>query len=257
MNLPKDFDIDLALELAGLCNDAYIQYNDYKKGTKWTGPKGYKLDTTFQAVYENKHLPLGFVASKGDNVYISWRGTDSIEEWIEDAKFDQVKCSYLPIRCKVELGFHQLYTTSQNDSSPQTIVLNYLKTKQIKGKLYITGHSLGAALAVLNILDITRNTSHNNPVLYSFAGPRVGSPEYTSIYNSAISDSWRVVNLNDEVPRLPLKDALGNHYKHVNKEFDVTFGGRFPWDWGEDHFLTNYINQLKKLKKHITKKSSS
>jgi triacylglycerol lipase len=252
MNLPKGFDIDLALELASLSNDAYTQYNDYKRGKEWPGPKGYKLDIAFNAVYENKHLPIGFIASKGDDIYISWRGTDSVEEWIEDAKFDQVNCSYLPGEIKVELGFHQLYAIGQKDHSPpQAIVLKFLKTRQIKGTIYVTGHSLGSALAVLNILDIAKNTSHSNPVLYSFAGPRVGSPVYASIYNSTISDSWRIVNSNDEVPKLPLKDTFGNHYKHVNEELDITFGGKYPWDWGEDHSLTNYITQLQKLKDAI------
>ena len=244
MNLPKGFDLNLALELANLSNDAYSQYTE---GKKWTGPEGYKLDITFQAMY-NEHVPLGFVASKGDNVYVSWRGTSSHEEWIEDAKFDQVRCSYLPGHIKVHLGFHQLYTTGKLDSSPQKVVLNYLKEKQIKGKVYVTGHSLGSALSVLNILDIAKNTSHSNLVLYTFAGPRLGSPEYTSIYNSAISDSWRVVNSNDEVPKLPPKDL---DYKHVNQEFDITFGGEWPWDWEEDHVLDNYIKRLNKLKNSI------
>ncbi|QUM81994.1 lipase family protein [Moritella sp. 5] len=256
MDLPKGFDLDLALELACLSNDAYSQYDAYKEKKVWAGPEGYKLEITFQAMYESQHVPLGFVVSKGDNIYVSWRGTSSVEEWVEDVKFEQIRCSYLPGHIDVELGFYQLYATGQSGSSPQNIVLNFLKEKQIKGTLYITGHSLGSALSVLNTLDIAKNTNLSNLALYTFAGPRVGSPEFTSIYNSAISDSWRVVNLNDEVPNLPLKDSLGNDYRHVNKEFDITFGGECPWEWGDNHSLTNYINQLHKLKKHIMIKSA-
>ena len=256
MNIPKGFNLDLALELASLCNDAYAQYDAYKKGKEWVGPKGYKLDVTFQAMYEGPNVPIGFIASKGHDVYISWRGTSSVEEWVEDAKFEQVKCSYLPGNCKVELGFHELYTTGKKQSSPQSAILNFLKDKQIKGTLYVTGHSLGSALSVLNTLDIATNTNHRNPVFYSFAGPRVGSPEYVSIYNNAISNSWRVVDLNDEVPKLPPEDIFGNNYKHVDKEFDITFGGKFPWDWPHDHILMNYTKQMRKLKSHITIKST-
>ncbi len=247
MELPKGFDLDLALELAGLSNDAYVQYDDYKSGKKWPGPEGYCLEAEFNAVYENKNLPIGFIASKGNDVYVSWRGTSSPEEWIEDAKFDQTDCSFLPGSVKVELGFHELYVTGKNGSSPQDVVLNFLKRKQVAGKLYVTGHSLGGALAVLNILDIAKNTVNKCPVLYSFAGPRAGSPDYASVYDGTISDSWRVVNSNDEVPKLPMKDTFGNHYEHVNTEFDITFGGKFIWEWGDDHSLTNYIKQLKKL----------
>lgn len=249
MNLPEDFNLDLALELANLSNEAYSQHDAHEKGEIWSGPNGYILDTVFEAVYEDKNMPLGFIASKGDDIYISWRGTITPEEWIEDAKCEQVVCSYLPGDTKVELGFHQLYTTGVEGSSPQNTVLNYLKEKQVKGKTYVTGHSLGAALAVLNALDIAKNTHHNHPILYSFAGPRVGSPEYTEIYNKGVSSSWRVVNTNDKVPKLPPEEI---DFKHVDNEFDITFGGKWPWDWGDNHFITHYIKQLQKIKQHTT-----
>ena len=249
MRVPNGFDLELALQLAGLCGDAYNQYNFYKRGQIWPGPDGYKLEKTFNAVYENRDMPLGFIASRGDDVYVSWRGTSSVKEWIEDAKVEQVKCAFLAdSNVDVELGFHQLYTTGPNGSSPRSEVLNYLKDRKINGMIYVTGHSLGSALSVLNILDIAVNTSHKKIALYTFAGPRTGSPEYASIYNSVIVDSWRVVNVNDEVPKLPFKNSLGYHYKHVEKEFDITFGGAMPWHWGDDHSLSNYISQLKKMK---------
>ena len=250
MDLPKTVNLKLALELAHLSKDAYSQNEYFKKGKKWPGPEGYTLETTFHSGHEDNHAPIGFVASKEDDVYISWCGTISFREWIEGSKFHQVECSYLTENIKVELRFHQLYTMDtmgQENDSPKNIILEFLKTKQIKGTLYITGHSLGSALAVLNALDIAMNTQHSNPVLYTFAGPRVGSPEFASIFNRVISDSWRIVNINDEVPKLPFEDAFGNHYKHVNNEFDITLGGKFPWDWVEDHLLINYINHLKKI----------
>lgn len=251
MNLPKGFDIDLSLELANLSYDAYTQYYHFKKGDEWSGPEEYRLEVTLNAKYERELLPIGFIASKGHNIYISWRGTSTIEELGEDVKFSQVTCSYLHRSVKVELGFNQLYTVGSSESSPQAVILNYLKNNQVKGTVYVTGHSLGAAIAVLNTLDVAINTSHKKPVLYTFAGPRVGDPSYASLFNRTIFDSWRVVNSNDEVPKLPLKWIFGERYKHVNEEFDITLGNDFPWEWGKNHSLTNYIKQLKTLQTEL------
>jgi triacylglycerol lipase len=256
MNFPQGFFIDTALELAGLSKEAYKQFDH---GSSWTGPTGYKLLKTFNAVYEGKNVPIGFIAAKADDLYVSWRGTDSLKEWIEDAKFDQIPCDFLPGKVNVELGFYELYAMGGKPGAgkdlvetPQQVVIEFLKNNPSTGKVYVTGHSLGAALAVLNCLDILKNTPNQNVVLYNFAGPRAGSPQFAEIYNEAAAHSWRVVNPNDEVPKLPMENTFGNHFQHVEKEFDVTFGGSFPWEWGDDHSLDNYISHLSKGKSAIS-----
>ncbi|SMN15831.1 Putative lipase [uncultured Candidatus Thioglobus sp.] len=243
--------MSLALELANLSIEAYIQYFDYKKGKKWPGPKEHQLEATFQITHEGKLFPLGFIASKGEDIYISWRGVDSIEEWIEVAEFEQEECTCLEEKSKVESGFYQIYTSTEESCSPQDKVLNFLKARQIKGNIYVTGHSMGGALAVLNALDIAKNTKYKEPILYSFAAPRTGSPNYASIYDNTIAYSWRVVNSNDKVPELPLKDSLGYYYQHVKQEFGITFGSKEPRDWVENHLLPNYIKQLKKISEDL------
>lgn len=245
--LSKKFDINLALELADLSAEAYIQYTDYIKNKEWPGPKGYKVEATFQILYKGDPFPLGFIASKGENIYISWRGIQAIEEWLEVADFKQVECTYLIEKSKVESGFYQAYISVEESCTPQARVLDFLRSRQIKGNIYVTGHSLGGALAVLNTLDIAKNTKYKTPILYSFAGPRVGSPDYASIYDNTIDNSWRVVNSNDKIPELPLKDTLGYHYQHTKQEFVITFGSECPLDWKKNHSLPNYINQLKKI----------
>ncbi|SGZ76944.1 Lipase [Bathymodiolus thermophilus thioautotrophic gill symbiont] len=251
MTSSKKFDINLALELAHLSAATYTQYVDYIKGKKWTVPEGYKLEITFQTTHEGDPYPLGFIASKGGDIYISWRGVLTIEEWFEAIDFEQEDCAYLTEGSKVESGFYQVYTLAEKICSPQVKVLNFLKERQIKGNIYLTGHSLGGALAVLNVLDIVKHTKYQDLILYSFAAPRTGSPEYAAIYNNANLNSWRVVNVNDEVPKLPLKNTLGCYYQHVNQEFSITFGSGCIEDWAEDHLLPNYISQLEKMKEGL------
>ncbi len=252
-NFPTNFDINRALELANLSNEAYAQYKAWQNKQNWKLPNGYALESSLDAVYEKDNMPLGFIASKLQDIYIVWRGTQDIEEWIEDAKFDQIKCSFLNNSEKVAQGFDQMYVTGDAKvDSPQKIVMDYL-VKLAAGSyknLWITGHSLGGALAILNACDIVANTIHTDASIYSFAAPRVGDANFATTFDNTVGISWRVVNSNDEIPRLPpdyCPPILHTfHYEHVNRSFPITFGN--SWNLVKDHSIEGYISQLEQLK---------
>ena len=75
----------------------------------------------------------------------------------------------------------------------------------------ITGHSLGAALAVA----LAAELRVRNPLLpitvVTFAGPRYGSRQWAERYEAAGISTLRVTNKWDIVPRLPMKFR----FKHV------------------------------------------
>ncbi|MCH2227006.1 MAG: lipase family protein [Candidatus Caenarcaniphilales bacterium] len=251
--LPKLFDLDKAIELATLSNETYAQYKAWRNKESWSLPAEYELEIILDAVYENDNMPLGFICKKGSELYVVWRGTQDIEEWIEDAKYKQVPCSFIK-DVDVELGFEQMYTTGDSKvASPQQKVLDYLATVNPSDytNLWVTGHSLGAAIAVLNIADIASNTEHKSAILYSFAGPRVGDHNFASEYNSIVNHSYRVVNTHDEVPKLPPQDCPPilhtYHYEHVKHTVPITFGNF--WNLAEDHSIQGYIKQLEAIKK--------
>ncbi len=85
--------------------------------------------------------------------------------------------------------------------------------------LYITGHSLGGALATLATADLSA-TTHFNPVLYNFGSPRVGNKTFSRWWNRTIATSycnvarshrsWRISRPLDPVTHVPVLS-----YKHV------------------------------------------
>lgn len=81
--------------------------------------------------------------------------------------------------------------------------------------LYITGHSLGGALATLLTKDLSvakfikeRGVSLT---MYNYGSPRVGNGVFAEEYNRNVHDSWRVVNHRDIIPTVPR--LMG--YRHV------------------------------------------
>jgi predicted lipase len=103
--------------------------------------------------------------------------------------------------------------------------------------LVITGHSLGAALAVLAAPDVAKNIAVPEPQLTTFGGPRTGLVDFAVPFNLLIDVCFRVVNLFDIVPHLPL--ALpGLPYTHVGVETAVNSGG--PIDQTYRHGLNAY-----------------
>jgi len=250
--LPENFDLNRAIELAELSNLAYAQYKAFTEKQSWQLPAPYSLELVLDAVYENDNTPLGFIAKANNDIYIVWRGTQDIEEWIEDAKYDQTPCSFLNKGEKVALGFDEMYTTGDSKvSSPQRKVLEYLNKIPLGSytNLWITGHSLGGALAVLNTCDIVHNTAHHGAKMYNFAGPRAGDGNFANTFNNSVSLSWRIVNSHDAVPNLPPEYCPPilhtYHYEHVNQAFPISFGN--SWDLVKDHSIDGYISTLKAL----------
>ncbi|KAK9991632.1 hypothetical protein SO802_026617 [Lithocarpus litseifolius] len=76
-----------------------------------------------------------------------------------------------------------------------------------KWHVYVTGHSLGGALATLLALELSSSqlAMHGaiSVTMYNFGSPRVGNKKFAEYYNEKVKDSWRVVNHRDIIPTVP------------------------------------------------------
>jgi len=70
---------------------------------------------------------------------------------------------------------------------------------------YITGHSLGGALASLAVIDLPANgiANKNHIHLYTFGSPRVGDANMAKAVLDNVYEAWRITHNKDIVPHVP------------------------------------------------------
>ena len=204
-----------------------------------------------------------FIAHNGSAIVIAFRGTEKFKDWLTNAGIDFRDTSY----GLVHKGFdHAL------DSVWSQITTALEKIQQYGQPLWITGHSLGGALAVLAAarltLDIDKNIYKSINGLYVFGQPRVGNRTFVKALDDAIKPRYFCfVNDNDIVPRVPDRlnqyqeggsirffDALGTLHDDVGFWFKFLerIKGSFEQkrdmipSFIEHHFIDKYIANLEK-----------
>ena len=155
---------------------------------------------------------------------LSFRGT---EESYKDLKTDlDASTSECPSGGRTHSGFLTAY-----ESIEAKIKECLEKEAFAKKPLYITGHSLGGALATIS----AKRLEHKGGIVacYAFGSPRVGDSNWTSTLKTPV---YRVVNSVDPVPALPpgegylhcgdmrwLSDCPKGNYENVKLLFHVPF----------------------------------
>jgi Lipase (class 3) len=195
-------------------------------------------------------VPFGFIAkgpAPANDFVVAIRGTASIWEWIQDARYLKVTCPFAQGAGQTEDGFTDVYMSlvvASNGSLPRLVdVLKALFAATPGATLTITGHSLGASLATLLALDVKENAGIA-PSVVTFASPLVGDAQFTLTYNTEVLDTWRIANRVDLVPKVP---PVFWGYDEVNQLFPVNSFGKVKLVPACAHHLTTYLYLLSQL----------
>jgi hypothetical protein len=138
---------------------------------------------------------LALVGVKGKNQYIAFRGTDHALDILTDADvrkrehevFGAVHAGFLAEYERISARVDNLIDGTMN--------------------LYVSGHSLGGALALMYSVNLLR--SHQNPSIgRSYGAPKVGGHAFTAVIEAMfeVYQEWdfvRYVNNQDAVARMP------------------------------------------------------
>ena len=205
---------------------------------------------------------------------LAFKGTDPVEfkEWAIDFTFDYTDGrAWLPGFTKVHAGFYnQIFPQKLNhvtNAFPYTEIRSSVSeiVRQIRTtsfndhvNLYVTGHSLGAALAsvfysraIASPKDFGLNEDGGKQVIvrdaYCFGTPIVGDPDCISAFNQSIHDRnldhpkslWRVTNRRDAVATLLPDFGDYNTLKHISPTSQLHFA-----HIGQEVQLSNDVHKV-------------
>ncbi|WP_391529120.1 lipase family protein [Photorhabdus akhurstii] len=157
---------------------------------------------------------LFYAASKND-VIVSWRGTASKDDILTDATYqplglgcdEKALCNGFIHSGKVHKGFWEAFSLVAKLRVPSDTtqeVFSDINDLAKSRRLFICGHSLGGALALLHCAQLKAH----NPCFYSYGMPRVLT--VSAIRELADITHYRHVNEDDPIPSLPPEKNLDN-----------------------------------------------
>jgi len=245
-------DPTITLALAQASKAAY----DYYSGTPFKSPENFdQIDAwtgwdafLFTGSEEKYGLVFQSVVDPGTFIF-AFRGTDSDLDAYEDVHFlttDFVPSSgSISPTPRVASGFYGIYDEAGGGmtQSMRQQLFSMIDKYQPR-RIYVTGHSLGAALSQLFSLDLAISQAIASTNI-NFASPMVGTDSWQTAYEATIAstNSIRVYNYKDYIPSLPPSDLS---YRPVGSGFSTDFyvlGEWYPHELSR-HSIVNLTTVL-------------
>jgi len=216
-----------------------------------------------------------------DRRVLAVRGTEGAIEWIDDAAALPTPFRQVPSTGRVASGFDKIYSSLKvvkrrlaedraaaapgAPAEPETFAGSFAEqldqlavsrelargVRRSVGEarptrpMVVTGHSLGAALATLFVMENDSKRKFDVNICCTFASPRVGNLEFARAFDQLPIDSWRIVNTLDVVPKLPPHIPLLLEYDHVDTAYPFSsdaFAKHSLVCW---HAMETYLHWLK------------
>tara|TARA_B100001063_G_scaffold183104_1_gene172423 strand:+ start:663 stop:1535 length:873 start_codon:yes stop_codon:yes gene_type:complete len=144
-------------------------------------------------------------SEKKKRITVVFRGSESKTDWYYDLQIRKMK---LHDDVYVHSGFHRQLHINNNYEKIRDCVKNLLNENK-EYEIFVTGHSLGAALSTLFGYELSREID-SNIIVISFASPRVGNYNWRKAFdNKSNLAHYRVTNNRDIVTASPM--ILYNH----------------------------------------------
>ena len=192
-----------------------------------------------------------FIVSNKNMIIISFRGTEKDETGDIFTDLDMSQSD--AYGGKVHQGFMDAYRQLK---SPLMAKIKEHRTHN--QPIWLTGHSLGGALAVIAAMDLSEKKFSVKGV-YTFGQPRVGDAAFTSSYDKRFQGkSFRFVNKDDQVPELPpakvkLKNKAYLNYTHGDQVIYIASRNRMTLNYRRSK---NILNQIESVANTISAHSS-
>lgn len=200
---------------------SHAAYCSLKSIEKWSCGPCKIADPNFKAkaFYSHETGMQAFVGKAADGyIVVSFRGSSNILNWIQNLNVPEItpypKCK----DCQVHKGFYDAWNSVREGVVKEVVAL-YRQSHQ--AQIFITGHSLGAAVAAHCAAELGASSqSLGLPIagVYTYGQPRVGNSAFANFYGRGTRVSWRLTHWRDPVPQLPVNLPPLFKFKHIATE---------------------------------------
>lgn len=197
--------LDTALRLCRAAGAAYGSPGEWVLDVRSTHSR-------FKKFTHVAHNSTCFVASNQSEVIISFKGTSTVTDVLADV-------AILPTADGVHGGWY-LYVKALEPELKGELEKVLGDTRK---KVYITGHSLGGAMAQI-YARIFVNTFRMTPEVYAFSSPACFTSHVAAQYNSIFTSSWRVFAAGD-----PLVSVFNSIYTHTANAAEIAEDGTIQY----------------------------
>ena len=165
-----------------------------------------------------------FVAVDSESIIITFRGTTSLRDWITNFDTELYMTDY---GMNFHTGFYRGVTRSILRKVVEIIFDHPGK------KIYLTGHSLGGAEALVCFVELLYTYGIRPHSLVTFGAPRAVDTRSAGVLNVLYKNDYkRYVNNNDIVPHLPPEFTDMSHWgtlQYFDEDGNLKDGSDHNW----------------------------
>ena len=230
----QKFDLQTALTLA---KAAYLTYEDKSYVREICQRWGIADDNSLRYFNSRVQDTQAFMLKTNDFIVLAFRGSQELKDWQTNfstrlkrfnlgTTMEPLQEDMIPPRGQVHRGFQTAWESVEGN-----VIRQLQKWKQEQSgdlPLFITGHSLGGALATVAAASLTKQKFIVQG-LYTFGQPRVGDLVFAAEMRLMLDGKiFRFVNNNDIVPHIPPPYLPWNPFRlyvHVGQRIYFDFRG--------------------------------
>lgn len=196
------------------------------------GTEAFRTELGLEARLFSAGNTQAYVATSDDHIVVAFRGTEaptSIEGLKDWLLTDAMNLLMVPEgRLGTDLAgagvgarFHQGFVNAIAEIWEPVLSSVEAEMKKAERPLWVTGHSLGGALALLAAWLFQRKMINVHQV-YTYGAPMIGNVAAIEAFDREFPKKiFRYVNNPDPVPKLPLMSLMANQYGHCQQEIGL------------------------------------
>jgi len=237
---------DYSPKTAYYCLNVINRVYDADYTSDLVAPPGFEVISTLANPLD-KNRSIGYVMVQSDILWVVFRGTKYVKDMLQDINMTQSR--FREDGVLVHSGFLQIYEATGVRDTVERVLAN--RRDRLR-TLLVTGHSMGGALSMLTLYDVSRAYGTAlDVVCYTFGCPRVGNIAFTDRLRQYSNICYRVANSDDIVPNIPLSITM--NFLHPRRPFFYNHYGRLfsfsdnLMNYEYNHVIQTYIANLRKI----------